>query len=79
MNDATWDELFGQDKPNGRPKLARRRIQLTEHNNQFLEDMEAMGCDANSLVNLALSTFIPKTYNNNFDLGEIIRRTQKDI
>lgn len=77
MNDATWDEMIGQNKPNVRAELVRKRVQLTERNNKFLEDMEQQGCDANSLINLALSVFIPKTYNQNFNLEEIIRQGKR--
>ena len=77
MNDSTWDILNGQDKPTLRAAMARRRIQLTERNNKFLNDMEDAGCDPNSIVNLALSIFIPKTYNHNFILEEIIRQGRR--
>ena len=71
MNDSTWDVMIGQDKPTMRAEMVRRRTQYTRRNNQFLDDMEALGCDPNTLVNLALSVFIPKTYNNNFNLGRL--------
>ena len=77
MDDSTWDEMIGQSKPTLRAEMVRRRTQLTQRNNKFLEDMEANGCDANTLINLALSTFIPKTYNNNFNLEEIIRQGKR--
>ncbi len=77
MNDATWDELFGQDKPTLRAEMVRRRTQYTKTNNKFLDDMEALGCDPNTLVNLALSVFIPKTYNQNFNLEEIIKQGKR--
>ncbi len=77
MNDATWDEISGLNLPTNRTELVRRRIQLTERNNKFLGDMEQQGCDANSLVNLALSVFIPKTYNQNFNLEEIIKQGRR--
>lgn len=73
MNDATWNAIFGQEKPTKRPKLVRKRIQLTEKNNKFLEYMEEAGCDSNTLVNMALNVFIPKTYNNNFNLEAIVK------
>ena len=76
MNDSTWDAIIGQDKPTMRAEMVRRRTQLTKRNNQFLEDMEQQGCDPNTLINLALSVFIPKTYNNNFNLDEIVKRGQ---
>ena len=77
MNDSTWDGIVGQNKPTIRTEMVRKRVQLTERNNKFLEDMEVMGCDQNTLINLALSTFIPKTYNNNFNLEEIIRQGKR--
>jgi len=77
MNNATWDEMIGQSKPTLRTEMVRRRTQLTQRNNKFLEDMEANGCDANTLINLALNVFIPKTYNNNFNLEEIIRQGKR--
>ena len=77
MNDSTWDEMIGQDSPTKRAEMVRRRVKLTERNNKFLEDMEAMECDPNTLINLALSVFIPKTYNQNFNLDEIIKQGRK--
>lgn len=77
MNDATWDEILGPDAPNKRPEMARRRVRFTKRNNKFLDDMESAGCDVNSIVNLALSVFIPKTYNNNLNLDEIIRQGKR--
>ena len=77
MNDSTWDLIVGQNKPTIRTELVRKRVQLTERNNKFLEDMEVMGCDQNTLINLALNVFIPKTYNNNFNLEEIIKQGKR--
>jgi len=76
MNDATLNEIFGPATANTKPVLARRRFSLTERNARFLDDMELNGCDSSSLVNMALNTFIPKTYNNNFNLNEIIRHAK---
>lgn len=76
MVDESFYELIGQNQPIKRPELVRRRLQLTERNNKFLDDMEAVGCDANSIVNLALNTFIPKTYNNNFGLEGVQKMCQ---
>lgn len=79
MNDSTWDEMIGQDKPTLRAAMVRRRTQLTRTNNQFLDDLEQRGCDPNTIINLALSVFIPKTYNQNFDLGEIIKQGKRHV
>jgi len=77
MNDATFNELFGQDKPTGGPKMVRRRSKFTERNNNFLNDIEAAGCDPNTIINMALNIFIPKTYNHNLGLEEIIKYSKK--
>lgn len=77
MNDSTWDETVGSDLPTKRAEMVRRRTKFTKINNKFLDDMEDAGCDPNSIVNLALSVFIPKTYNNNFNLEEIIRQGKR--
>lgn len=47
------------------------RLRLSQANLHFLNDMEAAGCDRNSIVNLALDMLRPKLGNYNIQLENL--------
>lgn len=76
MTDSTLNELFGPPAATQKPQMARRRHSFTERNARFLDEMELQGCDPSTLVNMALNILIPKTYNHNFNIEELIKHAR---
>jgi hypothetical protein len=60
------DELFGLERTDGRPPLARVRFTPTQESAAFLSECQKLGYDLSTIINLALITFKPKTKPNGF-------------
>lgn len=59
-------QMLGLERPPNRPAPARRRFSPTNESEDFLVECENRGWDISTIINIAISTFKPKTTSNGF-------------
>jgi hypothetical protein len=66
MNDNDIPDELWLDLDQIKPKLIPTRLRLSQHNSKFLEAIEKIGADRNTVTNIALNIIQQKLFNGNF-------------